>query len=94
MDLLFYHRSLRRVIVVDLQLGKFKPEYEGQMRLYLNYLDKIRVWHRVLDTQCQNGGGRRQGARRDLRGMSAGWARLDGGAARWADYRYKNVTKK
>ena len=40
MDLLFYHRSLRRVIVVDLKLGKFKPEYEGQMRLYLNYLDK------------------------------------------------------
>ena len=40
MDLLFYHRSFRRVIVVDLKLSKFKPEYEGQMRLYLNYLDK------------------------------------------------------
>lgn len=40
MDLLFYHRSLRRIIVVDLKLGKFKPEYEGQMKLYLRYLDK------------------------------------------------------
>ena len=40
MDLLFYHRSLRRIIVVDLKLGEFKPEYEGQMKLYLRYLDK------------------------------------------------------
>jgi len=40
MDLLFYHRSLRRIIVVDLKLGKFKAEYEGQMKLYLRYLDK------------------------------------------------------
>lgn len=40
MDLLFYHRSLRRIIVVDLKLGKFKPEYEGQMKLYLRYLDR------------------------------------------------------
>lgn len=40
MDLLFYHRSLRRIIVVDLKLGKFKPEYEGQMKLYLRFLNK------------------------------------------------------
>ncbi len=40
MDLLFFHRSLRRIIVVDLKLGKFKPEYEGQMKLYLRYLDR------------------------------------------------------
>lgn len=39
-DLLFYHRSLRRLVAIDLKLGKFKPEYEGQMRLYLRYLDK------------------------------------------------------
>ena len=39
-DLLFYHRSLHRLVAVDLKLGKFKPEYEGQMRLYLRYLDK------------------------------------------------------
>ena len=39
-DLLFYHRSLHRLVAVDLKLGKFKPEYEGQMRLYLRYLNK------------------------------------------------------
>ncbi|MFV0555342.1 MAG: YhcG family protein [Mangrovibacterium sp.] len=39
-DLLFYHRGLRRLIVIELKLGKFKPEHEGQMLLYLRYLDK------------------------------------------------------
>ena len=39
-DLLFYHRSLRRLVAIDLKLGKFKPEHEGQMRLYLRYLNQ------------------------------------------------------
>ncbi|MDE6335552.1 MAG: PDDEXK nuclease domain-containing protein [Muribaculaceae bacterium] len=39
MDLVFFHRSLRRTIVVDLKLGKFKPTYEGQMLLYLRYIN-------------------------------------------------------
>lgn len=39
-DLLFYHRGLRRLVAIDLKLGKFKPEYEGQMRLYLRYLNQ------------------------------------------------------
>ena len=39
-DLLFYHRELRRLVAIDLKLGKFKPEYEGQMRLYLRYLNQ------------------------------------------------------
>ena len=39
-DLLFYHRTLRRMIAVDLKLGKFLPEYEGQMRLYLRWLNR------------------------------------------------------
>jgi predicted nuclease of restriction endonuclease-like (RecB) superfamily len=39
-DLLFYHRGLKRLVAIDLKLGKFKPEYEGQMLLYLRYLDK------------------------------------------------------
>lgn len=38
-DLLFYHRGLRRLVAIDLKLGRFKPEHEGQMRLYLRYLD-------------------------------------------------------
>ena len=39
-DLLFYHRGLRRLVAIDLKLGKFRPEHEGQMRLYLRYLDR------------------------------------------------------
>ncbi|MGL5014312.1 MAG: PDDEXK nuclease domain-containing protein [Bacteroidales bacterium] len=39
-DLLFYHRGLRRLVVIDLKLGKFKPEHEGQMLLYLRYLNR------------------------------------------------------
>ena len=39
-DLLFFHRELRRLVAIDLKLGKFKPEYEGQMLLYLRYLNQ------------------------------------------------------
>ena len=39
-DLLFFHRSLHRTIAIELKLGKFKPEYEGQMLLYLRYLNQ------------------------------------------------------
>ncbi len=39
-DLLFYHRGLRRLVAIDLKLGKFKPEHEGQMLLYLRYLNR------------------------------------------------------
>lgn len=39
-DLLFYHRKLNRLIAIDLKLGKFKPEYKGQMELYLKYLQR------------------------------------------------------
>ena len=39
-DLLFYHRKLNRLIAIDLKLGKFKPEYKGQMELYLKYLER------------------------------------------------------
>ncbi|MCC5917261.1 MAG: DUF1016 family protein [Cryomorphaceae bacterium] len=40
LDLLFYHRKLRRLIAIDLKLGKFKPAYKGQMELYLRWLEK------------------------------------------------------
>jgi len=39
-DLLFYHRDLRRLVVIELKLGEFKPEHKGQMELYLRYLEK------------------------------------------------------
>jgi predicted nuclease of restriction endonuclease-like (RecB) superfamily len=40
LDLLFFHRKLNCLIAIDLKLGKFKPEYKGQMELYLKYLQK------------------------------------------------------
>lgn len=40
LDLLFYHRKLNCLVAIDLKLGKFKPEYKGQMELYLRYLQK------------------------------------------------------
>ncbi len=39
-DLLFFHRGLKRLIVCELKLGKFSAAYKGQMELYLRYLDK------------------------------------------------------
>ncbi len=39
-DLLFYNRKLKRLIVVELKQGSFKPEYKGQMELYLRWLAK------------------------------------------------------
>ena len=40
LDLLFYHRRLRRLIAIDIKLGGFKAEYKGQMELYLRWLAK------------------------------------------------------
>jgi predicted nuclease of restriction endonuclease-like (RecB) superfamily len=40
MDLLFFHRKLRRLVAIDLKLGKFKPAYKGQMELYLRWLEE------------------------------------------------------
>lgn len=39
-DLLFFHRKLKRLVVIELKLNKFKPSYKGQMELYLKWLDK------------------------------------------------------
>lgn len=39
-DLLFYNRTLKKLIAIDLKIGDFKPEYKGQMELYLRWLDK------------------------------------------------------
>jgi predicted nuclease of restriction endonuclease-like (RecB) superfamily len=40
LDLLFYHRILKRLVAVELKLGRFKSAYMGQMLLYLKWLDK------------------------------------------------------
>ena len=39
-DLLFFHRRLRRLVVIDLKLGKFQAADKGQMELYLRWLAK------------------------------------------------------
>ena len=40
LDLLFYHRGMRRLVVIELKLGKFQAADKGQMELYLRWLDK------------------------------------------------------
>ncbi len=40
LDLLFYHRKLKRLVSIDLKLGKFKAAYKAQMELYLRWLEK------------------------------------------------------
>ena len=40
LDLLFFSRPLRRLVAVELKIGKFKAAYEGQMKLYLKWLDR------------------------------------------------------
>ena len=40
LDLLFYHRRLRRLVAIDLKLGKFQAADKGQMELYLRWLEK------------------------------------------------------
>jgi predicted nuclease of restriction endonuclease-like (RecB) superfamily len=40
LDLLFFHRSLRRLVAIELKLGRFSAAYKGQMELYLRWLDK------------------------------------------------------
>jgi predicted nuclease of restriction endonuclease-like (RecB) superfamily len=40
LDLLFFHRRLRRLVAVELKLGRFHASHKGQMELYLRWLDK------------------------------------------------------
>ena len=40
LDLLFYNRSLKRLVAVELKSGRFEASYKGQMQLYLGWLDK------------------------------------------------------
>ncbi len=40
LDLLFYHRKLKRLVAIDLKIGKFEAAYKAQMELYLRWLEK------------------------------------------------------
>jgi predicted nuclease of restriction endonuclease-like (RecB) superfamily len=39
-DLLFFHRTLRCLVAMELKVGKFKPEYVSKMDFYLEGLDR------------------------------------------------------
>ena len=40
MDLLFYHLTLHRYVVIELKTGKFKPEHLGQLSFYMTAVDR------------------------------------------------------
>ena len=40
LDLLFYHRHLRRLVAIELKIGEFEPGHKGQLELYLAWLNK------------------------------------------------------
>ena len=40
LDLVFFHRHLRCLVIIDLKVGRFGYADAGQMHLYLNYARK------------------------------------------------------
>jgi predicted nuclease of restriction endonuclease-like (RecB) superfamily len=40
LDLLFFHRKLKRLVPIELKLRDFRPADKGQMELYLKWLDR------------------------------------------------------
>ena len=40
LDLLFYHRIIKRLVAIELKIGEFKAAYKGQMELYLKWLER------------------------------------------------------
>src|SRR5262245_20649796 len=40
LDLLFFHRRMRRLVVIELKIGDFRPADSGQVELYLRWLDR------------------------------------------------------
>ena len=39
-DLCFYNKILRSYVLIDLKMDDMKPEYAGQMNMYINYYNK------------------------------------------------------
>jgi hypothetical protein len=37
----FFHRKLKRLVAIELKIGKFQAKHKGQMELYLKWLDKF-----------------------------------------------------
>ena len=43
-DLLLFHRKLKSLVVIELKIGEFIPEYAGKMQFYLSLLnDKVKL---------------------------------------------------
>ena len=42
-DLLFYHRKLRRLVAIELKTDQFKHSHKSQMELYLRWLEKYEM---------------------------------------------------
>jgi predicted nuclease of restriction endonuclease-like (RecB) superfamily len=40
LDLLFYHHTIRRFVVIELKIGPFQAEYVSKMNLYLGAIDE------------------------------------------------------
>jgi len=40
LDLLFYHRIMKRLVAVELKLEKFRPAFKAQMEFYLKWLNR------------------------------------------------------
>jgi predicted nuclease of restriction endonuclease-like (RecB) superfamily len=49
LDLLFFHRRLKCLVVIDLKIGEFDAAHKGEMELYLRYLEK----HEMVDGENQ-----------------------------------------
>jgi predicted nuclease of restriction endonuclease-like (RecB) superfamily len=43
LDLLLFHRKLRRLVAVELKIGRFQAAHKGQMELYLRWLARHEV---------------------------------------------------
>ncbi|MCF8209488.1 MAG: PDDEXK nuclease domain-containing protein [Rhodoferax sp.] len=43
LDLLFFHRRLRRLVAIELKLGRFAPSDVGQLEFYLRWLKKYEM---------------------------------------------------
>lgn len=41
LDLLFYHVKLHCYVVIDLKMGKFRPEFAGKLNFYLSAVDDL-----------------------------------------------------
>lgn len=39
-DMVFYNKILKCYVLIDLKIGEMKPEYAGQMNMYLNYYNE------------------------------------------------------